>query len=228
MTSKSINSVTIVEKIINSIREAIKDGRLVAGQRLIVADISDEFGVSFGPVREAIRRLAGEGYLEFIPHKGASVKAFGEKEIREFFQTREAIEGFVAKLAAENITRLDYADRMQQCQIQLHKLVVDGTTKESTDIRQYFHDLLYEIAGNSLLKEAGLRLTYPLQRICFNDVSGKDHTQDSLAEHNEIIDAILAGEGCRAERKMRTHLRNRSIAICEILDGLNHNNNNVA
>lgn len=228
MSSKSINSVTIVEQVINSIREAIKDGRLIAGQRLIVADISKEFSVSFGPVREAIRRLAGEGYLEFIPHKGASVKAFGEKEIRDFFQTREAIEGFVAKLAAENIGRSDYSDRMKECRIQLHKLVVDGTTKESTDIRQYFHDLLYEIAGNSLLKEAGLRLTYPLQRIYFNEVTSKSHTQDSLEEHNKIIDAILAGEGCQAERKMRIHLRNRSIATCEVLDELNQKNNDVA
>ncbi|PCI57581.1 MAG: hypothetical protein COB45_03010 [Gammaproteobacteria bacterium] len=228
MISKSINSVTIVEQIINAIRNAIKDGRLIAGQRLIVAEMSKEFNVSFGPVREAIRRLAGEGYLEFIPHKGASVKAFGEKEIREFFQTREAIEGFVAKLTAENIARSDFSERMKECQIQLHKLMVDGTLKESTDVRQYFHDLLYEIAGNSMLKEAGLRLTYPLQRIYFNEVTGKSHTEDSLKEHSEIIDAILAGEGCRAERKMRTHLRNRSMAACEVLDELNQKSNDVA
>ncbi|NQY89702.1 MAG: GntR family transcriptional regulator [Colwellia sp.] len=228
MTTNSINSVTIVEQIINAIRDAIKDGRLIAGQRLIVADISKEFSVSFGPVREAIRRLAGEGYLAFIPHKGASVKAFGAKEIREFFQTREAIEGFVAKLAAENIARVDYSDRMKECQIQLNKLMVDGTLKESTDIRQYFHDLLYEIVGNSLLKDTGLKLTYPLQRIYFNDATGKSRTQDSLEEHNEIINAVMAGEGYQAERKMRAHLRNRSAAACDVLDEMNQKSNKVA
>src|SRR5262249_54932236 len=104
---KNVPAETVVEHVIKSIRESVRQGRLAQGERLVVADLAKAFGVSVGPVREAIRRLAGEGLLEFTPHCGASVRAYTERDVREIFQVRGAIEGLAARLAAENIHRAD-------------------------------------------------------------------------------------------------------------------------
>jgi len=215
--AKAPPSETIVEQVIKSVREAVRQGELKAGERLVVADIAERFGVSPGPVREAIRRLAGEGYLEFTPHKGASVRAYSERQVREIFQTREALEGLAARLAAENIQRADYADKLRESRRRLHA-APELVGAESVDMRQHFHDVLYEIAGNSVLAEAATRLTYPVHRAVFSRLMGAERAMASLQEHDGIIDAILAGDGVKAERLMRMHLRNAAVAVCEVLD----------
>ena len=227
-TTETGASGTLVEQVTGAIREAIRQGELKAGQRLVVADLSEQYGVSFGPVREAIRRLAGEGYLDFTPHKGATVRGFSEKDIRDLFQAREAIEGMVARLAAENIDRADYAQRLIACHKDLHEHMLDSDAQKSSDVRQLFHDLLYEFAGNKLLAETGQRLTYPLHRVHFNAMAGRARAEVSLVEHDAIIKAILAGDGVRAERVMRQHLRSGAAAFCEVLDDMNQKESDVA
>jgi len=208
---------TLVEHVIQSIRDAIRQGELAQGERLVVADVAKTYGVSVGPVREAIRRLAGEGLLEFTPHRGASVRAYTERSVREIFQAREAIEGYIARLAAENIHRADYATRLRACQDRLHK-VSHANWKALTEARQDFHDALYEIAGNDVLKEAAQRLTFPVNRLMFNELTGKPRADASLREHDDIIEAVLAGDGAHAERLMRAHLHNGALAVCEVLE----------
>lgn len=211
---------TVVEHLIHAIREAIRHGRYVQGQRLVVADVGRTFGVSVGPVREAIRRLTGEGLLEFTPHRGAVVRVFNERDVREIFQVREALEGYAAKQAAEHIDRADYASRLRACQQRLHQTTGESVSVLST-ARQEFHDLLYEIAGNAILQEAARRVTFPVFRLHFNELTGQARARQSLQEHDEIIDAVLSGDGVRAERSMRSHLRNGAIAVCEALDAAN-------
>lgn len=208
-------SDTRVEHIIRSIRDAVREGHLVQGQRLVVADISREFGTSAGPVREAIRRLAGEGLLEFTPHRGATVRRFTERQIREIFQVREAVEGYAARLAAENIHRSDFRERLTACRERLRQSV--DAHVAHTRIKQDFHDLLYEIGGNSALQETAERLTSPLYRLRVNALTGQGRARMSLHEHEAIIDAILAGEGARAEQLMRAHLHNGARAVVQAL-----------
>lgn len=210
---------TAVEHLIQAIREEVRNGRFAQGQRLVVADLSRTFGVSVGPVREAIRRLTGEGLLGFTPHRGAVVRVFTERDVREAFQVREALEGYVARLAAENIHRSDYADRLTRFQRELQAIVpTDSDTLSNT--RQRFHDLLYEFAGNAMLQESAERLTYPVFRRQFNERTGAERARQSLREHNDIIAAILSGHGVRAESLMRLHLRNGAAAVCIALDEL--------
>ena len=154
---------TVVEHVIRSIREAIQTGRLAQGERLVVADVARMFGVSVGPVREAIRRLTGDGLVVFTPHRGASVRAYTERDVRDVFQLREAIEGYAAKLAAENIHRGDYAERLRRCQKRLHE-TVHAKVEELTEAREEFHTLLYEFGANAAIKETTQRLHLPMNR----------------------------------------------------------------
>jgi DNA-binding GntR family transcriptional regulator len=220
MNSSSNHSTapeTVVEHVIRSIREAIQTGRLAQGERLVVADVALMFGVSVGPVREAIRRLTGDGLVVFTPHRGASVRAYTERDVRDVFQLREAIEGYAAKLAAENIHRGDYAERLRRCQKRLHE-TVHAKVEDLTDAREEFHTLLYEFGANAAIKETAQRLHLPMNRLLFNDLTGRKCAEASLKEHDEIIEAILAGDALRAERAMRVHLHNGALAVCEVLE----------
>lgn len=208
---------TVVEHVIRSIREAIQTGRLAQGERLVVADVARMFGVSVGPVREAIRRLTGEGLVVFTPHRGASVRAYTERDVRDVFQLREAIEGYAAKLAAENIHRGDYAERLRQCQKRLHE-TIHASVEDLTEAREHFHTLLYEFGANAAIKETAQRLHLPMNRLLFNELTGRKRAEASLKEHDEVIEAILAGDALRAERAMRVHLHNGAIAVCEVLE----------
>ncbi len=213
---KTTASETIVEHLSHAIRELVRQGEYAQGERLVVADVAERFGVSVGPVREAIRRLVGEGLLEFEPHRGASVRAYSERDVRDIFQLREAIEGYAAKLAAENIHRGDYAKRLEQCRERLHK-TAHARLEVMLDVRQQFHDLLYEFGGNNAIREAGARLSLPINRLLFGKLMDEKRSAASVKEHDDIIDAILAGDGLRAERAMRAHLHNGAIAVCEVL-----------
>lgn len=212
-------SETLVEHLTDSIRQAIRRGQLIPGQRLVVADLASMFGASAGPVREAIRRLTGEGVVEFTAHKGASVRSFTSRDIREIFEVREGVEGVAARLAATNIGHADYAIKLKAVGTRLRETSA-RSDQEFSDARQAFHDVLYMIAGNAVLQETALRLTFPLYRLYFNTQTGAERTRESLIEHEAIIEAILSGDAIRAERLMRSHLRNGADAVCRALDEL--------
>lgn len=208
---------TAVDQVAQAVREAVREGRLAPGERLVVADVAQRYGVSVGPVREAIRRLVGEGVLDFTAHRGATVPALTERDVRNIFQLREAIEGYAAKLAAENIHRADYAERMRRLLARLRE-TVGAEPQVVADVHQDFHDLLYEIAGNPAMREAAMRLTFPHNRPQFIGLMGRSRVEASLREHELVIDAILAGDALRAERAMRAHLYSGAIAVCEALE----------
>src|SRR5579863_5768271 len=86
--------------IVERLREDILAGRAPPGWRLVEWELTSRFGVSRGPVREALRRLAAEGLIEHRPHRGAEVRRLTVREMRELFQIRVEIESLAARLAA--------------------------------------------------------------------------------------------------------------------------------
>src|SRR5271170_1481180 len=90
-----------VAHIVERLRGDILARRLSPGARLIENDLTLRFAVSRGPVREALRRLAAEGLIEHLPHRGAVVRRLSRVEIQELFQIRVELESLAARLAAE-------------------------------------------------------------------------------------------------------------------------------
>src|ERR1700723_3733451 len=89
-----------VAHIVERLRDDILARRLPPGARLVESDLTTRFAVSRGPVREALRRLAAEGLIEHVPHRGALVRRLSPREIRELFQIRIELESLAARLAA--------------------------------------------------------------------------------------------------------------------------------
>lgn len=102
-----------VDRLVDWLRSGILNGRYAPGQRLVEADLTHNFKVSRGPVREAFRRLSAEGLLQMVPHRGALVRKLCYEETVEMFQIRSGLEPLAARLAAAAIDRADNRQRFE-------------------------------------------------------------------------------------------------------------------
>src|SRR5579862_8617700 len=89
-------AVSAVDQVMESIKAGIGDGRYVPGQRLVEPDMMRDFQVSRGTIREALRRLASEGYLQIELYRGASIRKMSRSEFVELNEIRALLEGFAA------------------------------------------------------------------------------------------------------------------------------------
>jgi DNA-binding GntR family transcriptional regulator len=184
-------------------REAILSGRLAMGQRLIEADLTREFGVGRSSVREAIRHLSSEGLVEIVPHRGAVVRRLTRAEVVDRYEIREVLEGLAARLVAARIGDPAIRQGLLDASGAEH-----GASIADYRMRNYrLHGAIGDLSGNAQLAAMIRQLWLPAVMSELRDELGWTHWRQSEAEHQAIIDAILAGDGEAAEARMRAHLR---------------------
>jgi DNA-binding GntR family transcriptional regulator len=189
-----------VDYVVGRVRDALLSGHLALGQRLIEADMTQEFGVSRGPWREAMRRLAAEGVVELVPNRGALVRRLSRQDIIDRFRIRQSLEGLAASLTASRTKELGQREHFRAA-LQLP----DGAAPETEAPRVAnfrLHRAIAEGAGNPQLLEL-------ITQLWGAELRGPEHAaywQDSAAEHIRIINAVLAGDAMAAEQAMRQHL----------------------
>jgi DNA-binding GntR family transcriptional regulator len=195
-----------VERLFDRMRTHIIEGRFAPGQRLVEADLTEQFKISRGPLREAVRRLAAEGLVDITHNRGARVKRLDHAEVLELYEVREVMEGLAARLAAE---RANAAERKDI------KAAFDDMAKalKANDVRGYiglnsgFHALIMKTARNAPLEAAITRLQTPVLRVQFESMMTQDVVQESFEEHRGIVDAIVGKNADQAELLMRHHVR---------------------
>jgi DNA-binding GntR family transcriptional regulator len=199
-------SQSVVERLFERMRTHIIEGRFAPGQRLVEADLTEQFGISRGPLREAVRRLAAEGLVDITHNRGARVKRLDHGEVIALYEVREVMEGLAARLAAE---RASTAERKEI------KSVFDEMAKalKANDVRGYiglnsrFHALIMQAARNPALDSALTRLQTPVLRVQFESMMTRDVVNESFEEHRGIVEAIAGKNAEQAERLMRHHVR---------------------
>jgi DNA-binding GntR family transcriptional regulator len=199
-------SQSVVERLFERMRTHIIEGRFAPGQRLVEADLTEQFGISRGPLREAVRRLAAEGLVDITHNRGARVKRLDHGEVIALYEVREVMEGLAARLAAE---RASTAERKEI------KSVFDEMAKalKANDVRGYiglnsrFHALIMQAARNPALDSALTRLQTPVLRVQFESMMTRDVVNESFEEHRGIVEAIAGKNAEQAERLMRHHIR---------------------
>ncbi|MBC9175635.1 GntR family transcriptional regulator [Pseudoroseomonas ludipueritiae] len=188
-----------VDYVVERIREALLSGRLALGQRLIEADMTQEFGISRGPWREAMRRLAAEGVVELVPNRGALVRRLSRQDIIDRFRIRQSLEGLAASLTASRMTGTDQRERFRAA-LELPDGKAEAEAPRAANFR--LHRAIAEGAGNPQLLEL-------ITQLWGAELRGPEHAaywRESAAEHARIVDAILAADPEAAERAMRQHL----------------------
>ena len=201
--------------VVDWVREHIRHGRLVPGQRLVEADIVAATGASRGKVREALRRLESEGLLTIEEFRGASVKRLGRDEVRQIYQARMALEGLAARECA---LRADAGLRARLAAIQqeLNEGEDSGNHDRFASLNATWHGLIIAGSGNEYIAHFLKRLTVPIYRLLFASFYTAQRIASANADHRVITAAIVEGRADDAEQAMRAHIHNGLDALIEL------------
>lgn len=201
---------TIADRAYRHLKNDIIDGKLAQGSKIVEEDLASEYGVSRGPVREAIRRLEGQKLVVRIPHAGARVVTLTRKMMADIYAVRESLEGMSVRLAAQRMSeeKIDALFRLL-AQHEAAIAAVDGKTYLQHEGNLDFHYRIAEASGNQLLTDYLYRDLYQLIRMCRHQSAQlPERPARALAEHRQIVEAIAARDGELAELLMRRHISN--------------------
>jgi DNA-binding GntR family transcriptional regulator len=194
------------------LREAIVRGELTPNQRLVEADVSDEFGMPRAAVRTALMRLEHEGLVERKRHRGARVRLVSEAEAVEILEARAALEGLAARQAARNLTPAGARELrgiLERQRAALEKQDLLG----ASDVNAELHAKIVELSGHATAQRLIRALNSQMVRYQFRTILIPGRPSQSIEEHTAIVDALTDGQPEVAERAMRRHLNQVAKAL---------------
>ena len=204
--------VSLAGQAYTAVREEILRGQLRPGTALSRRRLARDLGMSVVPVAEALRRLEDDGLVESRPRAGTRVRVPSEKDIRELYELREALESQSARLFAERATagpRLELQRLAEQVDALFGRLQTSGDdpafryTVHSRHVQLHMH--IAEHAGSSLLRQMIERNHVLILNWLF-DVSGR-RTPLPPRFHAQLAKTLVSGSAARADAAMRAHVR---------------------
>ncbi|WP_199439810.1 GntR family transcriptional regulator [Umezawaea beigongshangensis] len=190
-----------------TVREKILAGVFPPGSVINQGELARTIGISTTPLREALKRLKGEGLVELDAHRDARVTDLNAEEARDLLEMRRSLDPLAVALAAERRTRADIRE-MRDAAEGLRALPVDADRK-SLAIHRRFHSALYRASQNVLLIQTldGLWDRADRYRLLALEVDRGDAARAKTdQEHADLLEFVIAGDGERAAAVMREHV----------------------
>jgi DNA-binding GntR family transcriptional regulator len=195
----------LADTLRDQLEQDIVTGALRPDARLDEQSLAARFGVSRTPIREALMQLATAGLITLQPRRGAFVASLSLKEIIERFEVMATLEGACGALAARRIV-----DEERRELLEAHEACAREASGGDADAYYYanerFHHLVYAASHNAFLIEQARQLHDRLKPYRRLQLRARSRVASSLAEHQGIVDAILAGDGDKAERLLKDHV----------------------
>jgi DNA-binding GntR family transcriptional regulator len=222
MSKSSINEpierpISLQDAAYTRLREIVLSGEIGPGEPVTLRELADRLGVSTMPIREAARRLEGEGLLSFDPGRRIVVAALTMAEMSEVFGIRLRLEPWAAEMAAHRITadeleELDgLVDRMQES--------LSGQMNEWRELNYRFHSGIYRASGMERLERVIAPLFASVEgylRLYVHTAASLDRPQD---EHRALVGALRNGDGPLAGQITAQHLSATMESLIPVLDG---------
>ena len=204
------------EVIFTTLREAIIMGELKPGERLMEVQLSQKMGVSRTPVREAIRKLELEGFVNMVPRKGAEVAKLSVKDIMDVLEVRASLDGLATSLAASRITDEEIKELkhvLTQFENYVEKDNLQGVIKKDVE----FHEVIYNASKNDKLMQILNNLREQVYRFRVIYLKDFSSTKEVVKEHSEIYDAIINKDFIGAREAAERHIRNQELMITDAI-----------
>lgn len=177
---------TLRENVSDEIRMKILSGKLVPGARIVEQELASEFGISRGPVREALRQLEEEGLVEYTRNAGCSVRQIGPEDIYEIYYMRANYEMMAVKLYGKAFPA-ETLGRMQRILNQMTQLDCEAY-REVFELDNRFHEQIMDLVPFKRLKKAWEDLSYGNIVIGYNMfVNRKDVTEIQYRIHEKLL-----------------------------------------
>jgi DNA-binding GntR family transcriptional regulator len=193
------------DEIAKWIRDEIEAGTFQPGARLEEKPLSERFGVSKTPIREALIQLSSIGLVELRQRRGAIVTVLSVDQVISMFEVMTELESMTAKLAA---TRMSAPDRKDLATIhgRSEAFVAQEDFVEYDAINKEFHELIYRGSCNDYLETSVKDVRSRLRVYRRYPFTKAGRIRQSFADHGQIVDAILKGDGEAAAAAMRDHI----------------------
>lgn len=200
----------LADEAYDAIKRMIRDRELPPGSKITEAVLTQKLGMSRTPVRDALTRVAAEGFLQPYSGRGYIVQVIKEQDLDNVYRVRAELDALAAEEACRRARRVDIA-RLEDLMDDIAAARADGRDNDVTTLNNDFHAVLGEISGNSFLKETldGIRSVFdrnrPIARTRGTIADGV-YSDRMFAEHNGILEAIRDRDAERARRLAKEHV----------------------
>ncbi|MBS7696798.1 MULTISPECIES: GntR family transcriptional regulator [unclassified Chelatococcus] len=206
-------SETIVARLAQRLREEILSGDLPFGTRLKLRELSDRFGVSQMPIRDALVKLSSEGLVELQPNRGAAVRKIDHQFIENMFDIRMMLEELLVRRAIERSSDAELSS-LRPLAAKHAEVAASGDFRALMAANLAFHGRITELARNAeaaRILDQGWELIYSLRG---QTGYAEGRLEEIINEHNQLVVAIEARDVETAGRLARQHVqRSRDDAL---------------
>ncbi len=218
LTLPSLTDVsTLPNRVYLILEEAILQGKIKQGDRLIEEDLAGKLGISRAPIREALRMMQKEGLIVISPRKGAFVNSISPEDIAEIYEVSSALEGLAVKLFCTRCPD-EELKALQQLYAGMEEQVKKKNIVQYRKLNRQFHEALIHGSRNKRIKEICGILQKQISWFQNMNLSMQSRMEISLQEHKHIIDAFLAQDPETAGNAACEHITRAANAFLGMAD----------
>lgn len=202
------------EAVVQTVKQGILTGQYLPGARLTEANLRATFGLSRGPVREAMSRLAAEGVVMAGPGRGLYVRRLRRREALDHIEVLQALIELAARLACTRCKYEPSRGRLRDAHTRLAASLAQGDSQLRSIERTRFYEVLFEVAGNPELARLHPAITGQILRAQVYPFLTVEDRNSQYADYAPLCTAILEGDTRAAVRIVGSHLgRSRTHAL---------------
>jgi DNA-binding GntR family transcriptional regulator len=200
-------TASLVAYVVDAIIDGVTKRRYAPGQRLIAADLADEYGVSRAPVREALHMLAGEGVVELTPNRGARIRKLSTEQLVDFLEFTEAICTLGVRLATLRMREPDYRNRLESAYRALEDAWDKRLPGDFVVALYQYHIDVNEISENQFVDFFYRRPYIRFYTTLLADLVPGRHWEQYIMNYRLIHETILSGDPHAAVATFVSHIR---------------------
>jgi DNA-binding GntR family transcriptional regulator len=203
-----IKQNTLHGEVAIRIRDMIDMGTLAPGSRVPEQELCAQFGVSRTPLREALKVLASEGFVELLPNRGARVVKLTRTYLKNTFEVMQSLEALSGELACERITQsqLDNIEALHSKMLSHYK---NKEMQEYLSTNKEIHEAIVHASQNDVLVDLYKNLNQRVRRVRFTAELKNDYWERAVRDHEDILEALRARNAEALGGILRRHLRDK-------------------
>ena len=198
------------------LRQLIVEGTLEPGRKLNERELAAQLQVSRTPLREAIRMLAAEGFVDLLPHRGAVAAQLSAQDVADTFEVMAGLEGQSGELAAQRIDERELAE-IRALQYEMMAAHTRRDLPTYYRLNAAIHDHINLAARNPVLTRTYRTVNARLQALRFRSNFDELKWARAVKEHERMIELLAARDGARLRQLLATHLEHKRDAVLGLM-----------
>ncbi len=216
-SSHTSRGTGLSHSIVAEIKQLIYAGEFRPGERLNEAALALRMGTSRGPIREAVKVLAGLGLVTAVPNKGVFVRQLSLREALEIYELRALVFGFAAERACDHLTD-GHRQELEKLLASMDEACEQGDGTRYYELNLQFHALILQLSNNRRAQQAYDDYVKELHLVRRKYFNTPGNMRRSNIEHRAIYDAIAGQSPAKARTAAERHVQAGRIRLMEHFD----------